>query len=367
MLPAEAAGTRSVTGVAADLIAAMRAPGGAVRSTVLVVVDGLGASSLKEHAGHARTLSGAMSRKDVAASVFPSTTTSALTSILTGVQPGEHGLVGYQVLDRTRDRLINQLTDWESAGIDPFTWQSVPTVFETLSAAGHPTYAVGVPKFANTGFTRAILRGARFMPAVDPADRVELAWELAAAEPGAFVYCYLPEADQAGHRHGVASGEWIAALEEIDGALRRRVPDRVGVIVTADHGMVDVPARRQVILDAEDVAGIRHFGGEPRMLHAYLRPDADPADLLRRWRERLDGSADVVSKAEAISAGLFGPRVTVDAADRIGDVLALARGNRALYDGTAADQRSRGMIGQHGSITPEERRVPVIRLGALAD
>ena len=204
------------------------------------------------------------------------------------------------------------------------------------------------------------------MPAISPADRVALAWELAAAEPGAFVYCYLPEADQAGHRYGMASAEWLVALEEIDSALRRRVPDGVGVLVTADHGMVDVPVRRQVILDEGDVAGVRHLGGEPRMLHAYLQPDADRAELLDRWRQALDGSADVVSKEEAIRAGLFGPRVTEAAADRIGDVLAMARGNRALYDGTAEDQRSRGMIGQHGSITPEERRVPVIRLGALA-
>ena len=65
------------------------------------------------------------------------------------------------------------------------------------------------------------------------------------------------------------------------------------------------------------------------------------------------------------AAGMFGPRVTDAAASRIGDLVIAARGNRALYDGTAADQRGRGMIGQHGSLTPEERQVPLIRLGAL--
>jgi hypothetical protein len=35
------------------------------------------------------------------------------------------------------------------------------------------------------------------------------------------------------------------------------------------------------------------------------------------------------------------------------------------YDGTAEDQRSRGMIGQHGALTPEERQVPYIRRGAF--
>ena len=49
-----------------------------------------------------------------------------------------------------------------------------------------------------------------------------------------------------------------------------------------------------------------------------------------------------------------------------GDVLAIARGTWAVYDGTAADQRGRGMVGQHGALTPEERQVPVIRLGAFS-
>jgi len=37
-----------------------------------------------------------------------------------------------------------------------------------------------------------------------------------------------------------------------------------------------------------------------------------------------------------------------------------------VYDGTAADQRGRGMIGQHGGLTPEERQVPLLRFGAFA-
>lgn len=369
MLPSESPAARSVVGVADDLFAALRGESPMLpraESVVLVLVDGLGAITLRAHAGHARILTAGMAKKDVAHSVFPSTTAAALTSILTGVWPGEHGLVGYRVLDRSRDVLVNQLSGWESDGLDPAVWQSAPTVFERASAEGRPSFAVGVAAYAGSGFSRATLRGSEFVSAATPAERIAAAYELAERHPGAFVYCYMPEVDKAGHKHGIASRQWVSALEDVDAALAQRIPPGVGVIVTSDHGMVDVPATRQVLLDESHLDGVRHVGGEPRMLHAYLEPDADAAAVLVRWRADFEGVAEVGSRDEAIAAGLFGPRVSDAAAARIGDLLVVAKGVGAVYDSTAADQRSRGMIGQHGGLTPEERQVPLVRLGAFA-
>jgi hypothetical protein len=354
--------------VAGDLFAALRGESAELpraESVVLVLVDGLGAISLRAHAGHARTLTSALAKKDVASSVFPSTTASALTSILTGVRPGEHGLVGYRVLDPDRDVLVNQLSGWESDGIDPQAWQPVPTVFERGRAEGRPVFAVGVAAYADSGFSRATLRGAEFVAARTAAERISTAYGLAERHPGSFVYCYIPEVDKAGHKHGIASPQWVAALEDVDAALAQRVPPRVGVVVTADHGMVDVPAHRQIVLEEGDLGGVRHLGGEPRMIHAYLDPGAEADAVAERWSRDLQGVADVGTREQAISSGLFGPVVTDAAASRIGDVLIVARGNAAVYDGTAADQRNRGMVGQHGGLTPEERQVPVVRLGTF--
>ncbi|MPT13988.1 MAG: alkaline phosphatase family protein [Microbacterium sp.] len=369
MLPSAPPGARSVVGVADDLCAALRGESATlprVDSAVLVVIDGLGAISLRGHAGHARSLTATMTKKDVAQTVFPTTTAAALTSLTTGVWPGEHGLVGYRVRDPERDVLVNQLSGWETDGLDPLTWQAAPTVFERMAATGRPAFAVGLAAYAHSGFTRATLRGATFVPAATPEERVEASYALAAENPGSLVYCYLPEVDKAGHKHGVASAEWVTALERIDGALSVRVPPRVGVVVTSDHGMVDVPSHRQVVLEEEHLVGIRYVGGEPRMLHLYREPDSDTAVLATRLRRDLEGVAEVATREEALRAGLFGPVVSDDARSRIGDVLIAAMGVRALYDGTAEDQRNRGMIGQHGALTPEETRVPFLRLGAFA-
>jgi predicted AlkP superfamily pyrophosphatase or phosphodiesterase len=208
ILPTSLDSTRNISGVAPQLLAALRGGSAdlpAARSVVLVVVDGLGVLSLRAHAGHARTLSSAMAKKDAAGSVFPTTTAAALTSLLTGAAPGVHGLVGYQVRDPQTDSLVNLLSGWDAGGIDPLQWQKTPTVFEQ-AARGHPTFAIGVPAYQGSGFSRATLRGATFHAARTAAERVELAWELADAHDGALVYCYLPEVDKAGHRHGVDSG-----------------------------------------------------------------------------------------------------------------------------------------------------------------
>ncbi|MFJ6531261.1 alkaline phosphatase family protein [Microbacterium sp. NPDC091662] len=369
MLPSASPSARSVVGVADDLFSALRGESALLPpadSVVLVVVDGLGAISLRGHAGHARALTTGMAKKDVAYSVFPSTTAAALTSIVTGVWPGEHGLVGYRVLDPARDVLVNQLSGWETDGIDPLTWQAAPTIFERAGRRGHESFAVGYAGYAHSGFTKATLRGAEFVAATTAESRIEAAYELAHSHPGSLVYCYLPEVDKAGHKYGIASSEWVAALEDVDAALSTRVPPGVGVVVTSDHGMVDVAPSRQVVLDETHLEGIRHVGGEPRMLHAYLEPDADAVAVTARWRADLEGVADVVTREEAVRAGLFGPTVTAPAASRIGDVLAIARASWAVYDGTAADQRGRGMVGQHGALTAEERQVPVVRLGAFS-
>lgn len=370
ILPTRPAAARIISGVADDLLGALRGGAGqlpAAGSVVLVVVDGLGAIPLRGHAGHARHLTAGMGKRDVAYSVFPTTTAAALTSMLTGAEPGMHGLVGYSVRDPGTDRLVNMLSGWESSGIDPLVWQPVPTVFERATAMGHSAFAVGIAKYARSGFTKATLRGAEFVAAGSVAERVAVAYQLAADNPGSLTYCYLPEIDKAGHEHGIDSRQWIAALEEVDHALAVTPPKQVGVLITADHGMIDVPAHRQVVIDSGDARldGVRHFGGEPRMLHLYVESDAAARDVLDTWRRMSEGEADVLSRDEVLRSGVYGEEVSADAAARIGDLVVIARGNRALYDGSAADQRSRGMIGQHGALTPEERQVPYLRRGAF--
>jgi predicted AlkP superfamily pyrophosphatase or phosphodiesterase len=338
----------------------------AKRGIVVVVVDGLGASALKARRGYARTMAAALGPRSVLTTGVPTTTAAALTTLMTGALPGEHGVVGYSVLDPAMDRVVNQLTGWGGT-VDPLHWQRRPTVFETSDVRG---VAIGPGKYRASGFSAAILRGTRYVAADDIAERFDAALRELAAGGRPLIYLYIPEVDTAAHADGWQSDRWSAALEEVDSALAAALPRLgrdVGLLVTADHGIVDVPGSRHVLIDErrELIDGVRHVAGEPRMLHLHLEPalpERDRAALLGRWQAAEGDRAWVRSRAEAVAEGWFGP-VHEEVEPRIGDILVAARASVAYYDTRTATVGSRAMIGQHGSWTPEETRIPLLRYG----
>ncbi|MFE1663395.1 alkaline phosphatase family protein [Microbacterium sp. P02] len=372
-LPAEPPRARSLTEVLPQLLASLSASSewfAPADSAVVFVVDGLGARNLAGRAGHARFLAPLSTKKDVARTVFPSTTAAALTSLLTGEWPGEHGIVGYRARVPGTDDVPNQLKGWETDGLSPTTWQRCTPIMEREAARGRPCFVVSRAEYLGSGFTEATLRGATFRVADDLIERVELAADAAAQHPGALVYLYAPELDSAGHRFGWESDEWGTTLELVDRAalaLQASLPRGVGAVLTADHGMVDVPRHRQVLLSEGDalLEGVRLIGGEPRMLHLYAEA-GEASRVQDRWTAAESGRSWVFSRDEAIARGLFGRHVAEPVLGRIGDVMVAARAQVAYYDDRLLDKGSQRMIGQHGSLTDEERSVPMLRLGAYA-
>lgn len=371
-LPTDPASARSLTDVLTQSLASLDGTSdwfAPARSAVVFVVDGLGRGNLTARAGHARFLVPRMTKRDSARSVFPATTASALTSLLTGVAPGRHGIVGYRVRIPGTDAAPNQLKGWETDGLDPRSWQRSEPIFAREAARGRPCFVVSKAMYAQTGFTDAIMRGATFVAADSIADRLERAVDLAARHAGALVYTYAPELDTTGHALGWESDAWTHRLEQVDDAARRfesALPADVGAVLTADHGMVDVPRHRQILLGDDDplLEDVHIVAGEPRMLHLYAN-DGSAASVHDRWTQGEGERSWVLSRDVAVAAGLFGP-VDADVLPRIGDVLVAARSQIAYYDDRLGDKKAQNMIGQHGSLTDAERIVPLIRLGAYA-
>ncbi|GAA1692991.1 alkaline phosphatase family protein [Microbacterium sediminicola] len=337
------------------------------RSAVVILIDGLGMAQLRARVGHARFLSAAAGPHERARTAFPSTTATALTGLLTGAPAGRHGIVGYRVKVPGTRVLANQLRGWEDGALDS-DWHRLPALTSTMGTAGVRAVVVSKPEYARTGFTRATTTGAEFVGVSGVEERVARAME-EARTPGTFVYLYVPELDSLGHRFGWESDRWTAMLERVDGALRGSVPDhaaQIGVIVTADHGMIDVPPAGHVLLTEGDglLEDVVEVAGEPRMLHLYTAP-ARAAAVANAWRESEESRSWVFTRAEAIEEGLFGD-VDPVVQDRIGDVLVAARSRVAYYDDRLTDKAAQRMVGQHGSLTLEETLVPLLRLGAFA-
>jgi len=344
-----------------------------VRRAIVVLADGLGSAVLAARAGHARTLAGMHDKRAVLQSGFPTTTAAALATLTTGTNPGRHGLVGYTVLDADNNRVVNQLTGWDDH-LDPATWQRMPTVFESATSSGIQSVAVGHPRYADSGFTRAVLRGAEYRPGPTMSARCDIAvnWLRESNEPG-ILYVYIPELDMAAHASGWQSEKWTHQLESLDACVRtlsEQLGPGDGVLVTADHGVIDVPPSSHITIDSspELLDGVRFVAGDPRCLQLHVEPDATESArrrLMASWRSAESDRAWVASRAEAIAAGWFGA-VDPEVEPRIGDIVVAARKAIAYYDATSASASSMAMIGQHGSLSQEEVRVPLLRMGAFA-
>ena len=326
----------------------------------LLIVDGLGWELLRDHPAVAPFLSELARNSKPITAGFPATTVTSLGSICTGRPPGQHGILGYQVIIPGENRLLNGLR-WDSR-VAPRQWQPLPTIYERATAAGIAAVHVAQGAFRGTGLTVATMRGADFRPA-DSMGALAAQGAAALAENArALVTVYHGDLDSTGHVFGVGSDSWYYQLAHVDKLaeqLASGLPPQTCLYVTADHGMVDVGPDDRLDVDEmpELRSGLALFGGEARARHLYARPGA-AADLFATWREVLGDRAWVLPRDEAIKEGWFGP---VDPAmvDRIGDVVAAPAGSLAIV-ATKAEPRESALFGMHGSLTPSEQLVPAL-------
>jgi hypothetical protein len=271
-------------------------------------------------------------------------------------------LVGYTSRVPSTGEILNGLT-WESDLI-PAIYQSKPTFFERASQAGVAVTSVALARFQGTGLTEAALRGAAFVPFSDESAeelRIALIAEAAGRGDRSVVYAYERELDHYGHVHGCNSADWLQQLARIDAMcerLRAALPPQVTVIVTGDHGMVDIPSEQRIVAEDDPalMAGVTALAGEARFRQLYV--DQEPARRVAdRWHARLGELAWVRTRDEAIDEGWFAA-IDDQLRERWGHVLVALRGDWAIM--TSAFPREYTLIGMHGSLTPAEMLVPLL-------
>jgi len=134
MLRVSLLGLLACAALAQSLPAAEPAP--LARHVVLVSIDGLAASYLNDPRAQLPTLrklaAGGASAQGMRTS-FPSVTWPAHTSLVTGVEPARHGVIGNSVWDRRANRLLTYIGDPELTKDQAIR---VPTVYDAAHAAG---------------------------------------------------------------------------------------------------------------------------------------------------------------------------------------------------------------------------------------
>lgn len=342
----------------------LRANLGDVRRIAVLLVDGLGYHLLPAAAREAPTLAEVLARRagrlDELACAFPSTTPTSLVTLGTGVLPGAHGVLGFTVNLPGTDQVLTHI-DWRGDPA-PEQWQPVPTVFARAAAAGIRATVVSRPEFRGSGLTEAAYGPAHYVGAARGEELAERMLGELAAGPG-LVYGYHPTLDTVSHLHGIDSPHWRRAAASVDRLITRLVdglPSDTALLVTADHGALDVPAegRFDIGTDERLAAGLRVIAGEPRVRYLHTRAGATQ-DVVAAWRAVLGSAAQVITREEAVQAGWFGP-VPAEHLERIGDVVVICRERTVVLATGHEPEAVARLVAFHGSTTPVETAIPLI-------
>jgi len=322
------------------------------QQVVVLVVDGLGWLQLQQHAARLPTL--ASMEGGPITTVAPTTTATALTSIATGMTPGEHGIIGYRV--DFRGAVVNMLR-WSSdkgdcrRSLPPREVQPVPAFL------GTSVPVVSKAELEHSAFSEAHLSGARNVGwRAASSIAVEVGLQLGAGEP--LVYAYYDGLDKVAHERGFGPF-YDAELRTVDrlvGDVREALPSGAVLAVIADHGQVHVGDR--IVRPTPDLLRhVHHQSGEGRFRWLHAKPGA-ARDLLDAASDLYRDLAWVVSRDETLDGRWFGPTVAAPVASRLGDVALVARDDSSFHE--PADSGPFELMCRHGSLTPAEVYVPLI-------
>ncbi len=316
--------------------------------------------------------------------VFPTTTTAALTSLSTGTPPSRHGLGGYrQYLPKFG--LVADLIRMTPLGIGipeslvgphwtPSLVSGVPSIFRR----GVRGIALTREKFSGTGFTRLLYDGAEFVPYVTASDLAhQLAHLIDRPRAPSVIYAYWDELDTVQHRRGPLRDLIRLEIQQL-ARLIEFVRDHIGsrrrastsLIITGDHGQVPatIAARIRLEREPEIMALLSRPPAGDRRSGFFSAVPGQVVALQKALARRLPPGSRVISMGAALKGGLFGPPpYHPEIRERLGDLLVLVPSPVGLtYLPPGIAPPSRYSVGAHGGLEADELLVPLIA-GTLAE
>ncbi len=359
-------------------------PPGDIRRVILVLVDALALHRLQRwmadgtapvwqrlaQSGKLATLT----------SVVPSTTSTALTTLWTGKSPSEHGVVGYELwlkeygvvgnmILHSPITFENDVGSLARAGFNPEQFLKLPTLGSHLAARGVKCYALQHRSIIRSGLSQMFLKDVQVHGYLTPTELWVNLRHLVESSPTTrqYFWVYTGQIDHFSHYYHpdderVASefaefsrGFEYSFLEQLSPALRRHTL----VLLTADHGML--ATQKSSLYDLRkhpELTRLLHIlpTGEHRLMYLFTRP-GKAVEIRDYYEKTWPGQFTFLDPAEAVSKGLFGPGTPHPRlADRLGDLIAIARGEAYLW---WADKEN-PLIGQHGGLSAEEMIVPLL-------
>jgi len=188
---------------------------------------------------------------------FPTKTFPNHETIVTGLRPDHHGIVGNSMIDPVRPGQMFSLGDPKQA-LDPFWWEGAEPIWITAEKQGVRTATAFWPG------SEVLIHGARpqdwlrFDQNIANVQRVNtvLDWmrRPVAIRPR-LVTLYFDTVDTIGHRFGIDSAEVNAAIADVDARIGELADGLVemgitaNIVIVSDHGMAPQNEARTIQLD----------------------------------------------------------------------------------------------------------------------
>lgn len=358
------------------------------KNMVLFVVDALGYGNLAHIEKNSEELKNVLKnfRREKLTSTFPTTTATALTSLVTGTYPVEHGMLGYiMYLDRfnTFANMINlspigfPRDILVSHGLNPSKFLPVKTIFQRLSDANVETWTVTSNAFKNSGLSKMHHQGSSIRGYSDIVEMFsQLKNLIRKSRRELFVFCYWGLSDMYGHLYGTSSEEYCFGIELLIKMLYERVICRLDksilddtvFMVTGDHGQINTSWKNECTLNTSDEMVREYFSmppfGDSRTVYMNV---CGKSGFKNYFSDRYGEKFHLLTRDECVEKALFGPISESNCVNgiivgnnlrRTGNYVAIAHSRYSLnYKYTTEDRRQQG---KHGSLTESEIFVPLL-------
>lgn len=336
---------------------------------VLCLVDGLAYNSFLEH--NASSFLSSFNTQQILRSGFPSTTATCLTSLATGLDPIEHGIVGAAFKHNNlyfsplRWSYIYPQDHLGSRLIEPDI--SIPYgAWCKLKANGINVNAFLPNDIAHSTFTRKVFSAANIHDYNSITDIISGLDEILNYEKKSFSYIYFGSLDLVGHTFGTHSNEWKQEFLQIDILLQKiqkQLNGKATLLVTADHGMTNVDSKNMV--DLSKIPSLYEktqlICGDIRARHIYLKSLYRDKITLTEWNNFLGKEFLIFTREEIVKEEFFGFSKSEEMQERIGDLILISKGAYGLIDSTSHyDQYQFSWIGHHGSTSDNEQLIPLL-------
>ena len=320
------------------------------KKVILFVVDAMGANLINKKLPEDSFL-----RKNIVyktRTVFPSTTTSATTSIRNGKAPCENGWIGWiQYIKEIDDEII------------PFHGRGF---YNDKQYDKDLMYKIAPVTFIEDELNRIGVKARILFPSFmeDGCEDIDSMCKrligLNLENEYKFIYAYWDKYDTYMHEYGPSSKICDAYLNHINYEienLANNLDDETMLIVTADHGQIDVKEEYNICGSKYDKYLYRKPALEPRAMTFYVK-DGMQDEFEKTFKQEFEDRFVLLTHKQALDMNLFGDRPYNERFEEfIGDFIAIGKANTIL---AYKEELTPSMKGQHAGMTDDEMLVPII-------